>query len=339
MARSKQTARRTLGGKPPRRIVPQFFRFDDHTGRPYTTVTNNSLPNKAICKLSLHLYCLQDLDCSPDAMGKCFLSSRDICNAGNMRNYWPRVDVYSPLSSIEECMQHHLREKAFRRKAVEDLHKSAASTAAAEAAAAGGDEVDVAEAAEEAVLKLRGKEPLPHIVPAWCCSPAFWKSTWYSSANEMRYRSFILVVPEGCKSWDDVVQQGLYFVYFDQQVTPEMETDMWDEPEDEGDSMLGEDRQDYDPVNSKNNNFDGTLQNMWYELFRSLNDCTYRRPCCDGCDNDEEVHECELELNEHYFDEDGQCIACRRFLEHRRRSKRLSKKRRAEESEDLTRRN
>lgn len=29
----------------------------------------------------------------------------------------------------------------------------------------------------------------------------------------------------------------------------------------------------------------------------------------------------------HYFNQDGQCIACERFLEYRRRSKRIAKKR------------
>jgi hypothetical protein len=242
-----------------------------------------------------------------------------------MRNYWPRVDVYAPLGSIDECIQHHQREKIYRRQAVEDLHRSVASAAAAAATAAGGDEYDVAEAAQEAVLNLRGKEPLPHIVPTWCCSSAFW--TEYRSIYDRRYRSFILVVPEGCRSWDDILQNGLFAVRFDQDVTPAMETDMYDDTDDEtlledGGEWVWIDKIDYGPSvrvkrvsvekddnanfmgldntqeneSSQNQRFQGKLFNEWWGLLTVLYDCTYRRPVCDGCWEDEPHENCEMEM-------------------------------------------
>ncbi|KAJ9365856.1 hypothetical protein C8Q69DRAFT_54671 [Paecilomyces variotii] len=360
MARTKQTARKSTGGRGPRKVEVEAHQFNDHAGRPYTVVGGTRPPSSAICKLSIHLYCFNDLVPSPCEVGKNLLQSEAICEAGNMRNYWPRIDVYAPLDSIDECIQHHRREKIYRRQAVHDLHREVASAAEATARAAGMDEEDVAEAAQEAVLNLRGKEPLPHIVPSWCCAPQFWRENLHP--YDRRYRSFIIVVPKECRSWEDIQQNGLFFVRFDQDVTPAMETCLYEDLDEEdmledGVEWVWVDKVDYGPPvsikrvsvdkdtdaeftpvgrnlehgSSQGPKFQGTLFDNWYNLHTSaLNDCTYRISSCDGCWDNVPHENCEIELDEHYFDDDGQCIACRRFGEHRRRSKRIAKKRKAD---------
>ncbi|PKX90453.1 uncharacterized protein P174DRAFT_497395, partial [Aspergillus novofumigatus IBT 16806] len=59
----------------------------------------------------IQLYTLSELKQTPEELGSKLLSSHGITNCGNLHNYWPRVDVYSPLGSIEECMEHHRAEK------------------------------------------------------------------------------------------------------------------------------------------------------------------------------------------------------------------------------------
>ncbi|KAL1871482.1 hypothetical protein Plec18167_007042 [Paecilomyces lecythidis] len=329
MARTKQTAHKITGDNGPWKREVTAHQFNDHAGRPYTVVGGTRPPSSAICKLSIHLYCLNDLIPSPYDVAKNLLQSTDITDAGNMRNWWPRIDVYAPLGSIDECIRHHQREKIYRRQAVEDLHRGVASAAEVAARAAGMDEEDVAEAAQEAVRSLRGKEPLPHIVPTWCCASQFWRE--YNYPYDMRYRSFILVVPEECRSWEDILQNGLFFVRFDQDVTLAVETDVYEEPDDEG--VLGDgvnwmwvDKIEYGPPvsinrvsvdkdrvshftalegrledesarNRKFQKFHGTLLDSWYHLHAyALNDCTYRSPFCDSCWEGVSHENCEIEM-------------------------------------------
>lgn len=73
-------------------------------------------PKNHVHKLSLHLYTLSTLKEPAPELCELFLQLSAITQWGNARNYWPRVDVYSmPLSSLEECMQHHRLEKEFRK--------------------------------------------------------------------------------------------------------------------------------------------------------------------------------------------------------------------------------
>ncbi|RHZ67335.1 uncharacterized protein CDV56_108085 [Aspergillus thermomutatus] len=308
--------------------------FLDHCGNSYTVVgaTPDSCSNPStIIKLSIHLYTLSALTEPPEEIGSKLLSSHGITGSGNLHDYWPRVDVYSPLGSIEECMEHHRAEKIYRNKAVEEMHREARASA------------DNEEGAEEAVRSLRGKQPLPHIVPSWACTERFWNQ--YSYGHGWRYRSFILVVPEDCRCWDDVEEKGLWIVCFDQDVTPAMETHMWDCQRDEdleidnGEGWVEVERieygppvlikrvslcrEDQQPGGRGNSTITSTLYDMWNQITRVLNDCTYRHPLCYGCAEDA-PHECELEMDDHYFDEDAQCVACRQASEYRRRSKRLN---------------
>lgn len=132
MARTKQTIRRGRVLKPP--AGKAFFAdtFQDHAQRPYTVVGGPSHSGNPNCirKLSIHLYFLSDVDAEQRAeMGYSLLRSKGITSWGKASNYWPRVDVYAPLDNIEECMEHHRREKMYRQQAVEELHATVAADA------------------------------------------------------------------------------------------------------------------------------------------------------------------------------------------------------------------
>ncbi|PYI02581.1 hypothetical protein BO78DRAFT_410488 [Aspergillus sclerotiicarbonarius CBS 121057] len=354
MARTKQTARKSTKGRAPRRQLASTHQYPDHTGKLYTVVdgpnTGCTSTTPAIRKLSIHLYSLAPLSPSPEAVGRQILSSDGISGWGNARNYWPRVDVYPPLGSIEACIEHHRREKVFRAEKKREMIRGVVDAAAAAFARDhGGDEIeDEEEVVQEAIAKLRGKEPLPHIVPTWCCAARFW--TPYDCKT--RYRSFILVVPEGCSTWEDIKERRLWVVKFDLDFSPAMETEMEDwEPEwDEGalivektgwvlvekvemDPLVSVERMsvgdgrraDWD-LDGERPDFKTSLYHEWSGLTSSLWDCTYRIPICDRCDDEVPHEDCEVEMDEHYFDDDGQCVACRRATEYRRRSKRIAKR-------------
>ncbi|GFF30865.1 hypothetical protein IFM61606_10604 [Aspergillus udagawae] len=273
MARTKQVAfRRQYNHK------PQVFR--DHRGISYTVVrgTPSSCSNPStIIKLSIQLYTLSKLNKTPEEIGSKLLSSHSIANSGNLHNYWPRVDVYLPLRSIEECMEHHQAEKIYRKEAVEEMHSNTRASA---------DNKD--------------------------------------NTKEAQYRSFVLVVPEDCRCWDDVEEKGLWIICFDQDVTPAMETHMWDCVQEEDLEI---------------NNEEG-----WVEVERVKYGPPVLIKRVSICREDQEPserdnstitedapHECELDMDNHFFDKDAQCVACQRASEYRRRSKRLAHKRKVQE--------
>lgn len=194
--RTKQTGRKTASGRAPKRKSSTTVHFQDHSGRLYTVVDGHRGSSPGIFKLGIQLYCLGSPSPSPEALGDKFLSCPAIRNWGNARNWWPRVDVYTNFGSVEECVEHHHREKSFRKAAVEDMRRNAVAGLSEEVAY------------EKLISEVRGKEPLPHIVPSWCPSAKFWSgyNLW------SRYRSWVLVIPNGCISWDDVVERGLFQV-------------------------------------------------------------------------------------------------------------------------------
>lgn len=346
--RTKQTARKTNGGRAPKPKSSTAVHFQNHSGRLYTVVDGRRGSSSGIFKLGIQLYCLGSPSPSPEALGDKFLSCPAIRDWGNARNWWPRVDVYTNFGSIEECVEHHHREKAFRKAAVEDMRRNAVAGLSEEVAY------------EKLISEVRGKEPLPHIVPSWCPSAKFWSG--YNLCS--RYRSWVLVIPDGCISWDDVVERGLLQVSFDLDITPAMETQMYDLDMEEDTLLEGEkhgwvevektnleksepvhrrllcvrepppdvflrpeEMDDLERINEvmhgwKTPGHDTTLNQAWVDATRNLWDCTYRPVVCEGCIEGELHTSCEIELNEHYFDDDGQCIACRRRVEYRRRSKR-----------------
>lgn len=131
---------------------------------------------------------------------------------GNARNWWPRVDVHTGFESVEDCIEHHRLEKKFRETATEEMRRAAVQ--------------GLSESAAEEKLRTEicVQQPLPHIVPTWCRSSRNW--TWHDKGD--RYKSWILVMPPGCSSWQDVVDKGLIQVKFDLDVTPDMETVSFD---------------------------------------------------------------------------------------------------------------
>ncbi|KAH7151747.1 hypothetical protein B0J13DRAFT_522090 [Dactylonectria estremocensis] len=330
-ASTKRARRKSTGGKAPRKIGPgpHYHNFQDHAARTYAAVRDAPGPIEALAKLGIQLYCLGTPRPSPEALGNSFLHCDAMISAGNAGGRWPRVDVYSGLGSIEECIEHHGREKLFRKQAVQDMRQKAVAGLSKE------------DAYEKLINKVRGKEPLPHIVPTWCESEKFWAQHRYSD----RYRSWILVMLEGCLSWEDAIEKGIYRVSFDLDVTPAMETEMYDDEVDEDTLLQGEthgwvevektglEKSEpvrrrllcvRDPPRDTLLGVEGDLFNDWLRATEVFWDCTYRTPACDGCDEDEPHHACEVELNEHFFDEDGQCVACRRATEYRRRSNRIA---------------
>jgi hypothetical protein len=102
--------------------------------------------------------------------------------------------------------------------------------------------LDEEEAQEVLLTKVRGKEPLPHIIPTWFPSEKFLRD--YDTGG--RHRSWILVLPEECRTWEDVEEKGLLSVKFDLDVTPMMEiyaaSCYGDDLED---SLLDEEKQGY----------------------------------------------------------------------------------------------
>ncbi|KAF5966632.1 hypothetical protein FBULB1_11551 [Fusarium bulbicola] len=181
--------------------------FKDHAGRHYDVVASRAGPNAAIVKLSIQLYCLGKPKFNPHGMGSSLLHSDAVMGWGNARNHWPRIDVYTGFDTVDECIEHHRREKAFRKEAIKKMK----------------DEVVMglseAEAKEKLATEIQGKEPLPHIVPSWCESARFVENRWWDGD---RYRSWIFIIPTERSSWEDVIDHGLLQVKFDLDVSPAM---------------------------------------------------------------------------------------------------------------------
>lgn len=326
--------RRSTGGKRPRRVYPGHRQFNDYTGRSYDVITAWEYgPNTKIPKLSIQLYRLGQPKSTPFEMGLALLQSDAITGWGNARNWWPRCDVYTGFKNVEECVEHHRQEKSYRRKAVEEMRQKAVVGLSEE------------DAHEKLVTEIQGYEPLPHIVPSWCESAKF-----VNSWDTDRYKSWIFVIPEDRHSWEDVIEKGLLQVKFDLDVSPEMFTDSSDDFEE---STLGKDGwvdvsksgiekckpveilhlcasnerkkgDSEEPDPEKTPGSDKRLFDAWFDATMHLRDCTYRAQECEECEENEPHEWCEKERDEHYFDEDGQCIACRRESEYRRRSKRVA---------------
>ena len=119
MARTTQTACKSPGGQAPLGTPEsRFHQFKDHAGNSVTTIHSSRRTGKQhIPRLSLHLYTLSTVKESAQELCELFLRLDGIIGWLNARNWWPRVDIYNtPLSSIEECMQHHHCEKVFQKR-------------------------------------------------------------------------------------------------------------------------------------------------------------------------------------------------------------------------------
>ncbi|KAF5567377.1 hypothetical protein FPHYL_3280 [Fusarium phyllophilum] len=311
--------RLSTGGAAPYKVFigkSSHGEFKDHTGRHYDVVTSRAGPNAAIVKLSIQLYCLGKPEFDPHDMGSSLLYSDAVEGWGNARNHWPRVDVYTGYDTVEECIEHHRREKAFRKKAIRKM-KDDAVTGLSEA-----------KARAKLATEIQGKEPLPHIVPSWCESAKFVENRW--SIGD-RYKSWIFVIPTGRSSWEDVIDHGLLQVKFDLDVSPAMfysEAPMFGLTPGGGEEWILVEKtgiERLEPVkilhlcareesgaSGSTPESDTTLFSAWYDDTMQLRDCTYKPTGCKGCRTDEPHDFCEQEMDEHFNDEDGQCVACRR---------------------------
>ncbi|VUC20090.1 unnamed protein product [Clonostachys rosea] len=336
MPRAKQGPGKSLGGGTTVRQAPvhETLNFQDHAGKNYLVRPTFPRATKAVPKLGIQLYLLGICDESAvQDFAKRFLGCEAIHGWRGM--HWPRVDTYSGFDTVESCIEHHRREKTFRKNAIEEMKRGEV---------AGLSEED---AAEKMRTKIRGREPLPHIVPTWCVSEAFFKETEFKH----RYRSWIIVIPEDRRSWEDVIEKGLLSVRFDLDVTPAMHTFCWDEQYNEPSELPGDNivwvlvektglysckpvdckllcakdqpkhrfvDPDMDPEEQARIAYGwhtpgtaGRLFDEWSDATEWFRDCAYNSNC-EAC-NDGEPHDiCDDEWDEHYFDEDGQCIACRR---------------------------
>ncbi|SCV49489.1 uncharacterized protein FFB14_10923 [Fusarium fujikuroi] len=311
--------RPSTGGAAPYKVFigkSSHGEFKDHAGRHYDVVTDRAGPNAAIVKLSIQLYCLGKPEFDPHAMGSSLLNSRAVVSWGNARNHWPRVDVYTGFDTVEECMEHHRREKAFRKDAAKKMKDDAVTG------------LSKAEAEKLLATKIQGKEPLPHIVPSWCEWPRF-----VGDGRNVgdRYKSWIFLIPAGRSSWEDVIHHGLLQVKFDPDVSPAMsvsESPMFGRTS-EGEQGWGfiqkTDIENLEPVKTLHicareeqgssdptPESDTTLFSAWYEATMQLQGCTYKPKGCEGCQTNEPHDLCEEEMDEHFNDEDGHCVACRR---------------------------
>lgn len=314
-------------------------RYKDHRGREYTVVGDGF--RGPIVKLGFQVYCLGTPSPSPEVLGTDILYSRAMGSYKTADGRHPRIDVFSGFDSVEECMEHHRREKEFRREATKEMRRQAI----------------VGLSDEEAYQKLtevvRGREPLPHLVPSWFSSKETMFHDRYDVMDYDLYRSWILVMPEACFSWEDILERGMLLISFDYDAPPylevctedlrpeqdtllEGETDGWVEVEkthfEPGEPVrrrllcARDPRTVREGKEEKTPGCEGHLDDGLCDATRFLCDDVYRLPSCDGCAaNGYQMHEdCELELTEAVFDEDGRCIPCRGPLFIRRRSSRIA---------------
>ncbi|KAL5590649.1 hypothetical protein FOBRF1_014206 [Fusarium oxysporum] len=191
-----------------------------------------------------------------------------------------------------------------------------------------------AEAKEKLATEIQGMEPLPHIVPSWCESTKFVENRW--SVGD-RYKSWIFVVPAQRSSWEDVIENGLLKVKFDLDVSAAM---FYSESPTFGLTPGGEGWVLVEKTGVENMKpveilhicareergtseitpgSDATLFGAWCDATMQLRDCTYKPKGCKGCRSNEPHGFCEQEMDEHFNDEDGQCVACRREEEEEKR--------------------
>jgi hypothetical protein len=278
MARTTHTARKSTGGRAPQKFLgtpeSRFHVFKDHAGNSVTTIHSSWPTGKQhIPRLSLHLYTLSTVKESAQELCELFLQLDGIIEWGNVRNWWPRVDMYNtPLSWIEECMQHHRREKVFR--------------------------------------KSNGG---PHIVPTWSKRCSYgdrsyrnvifvidkdcgdWQaamnkgllSAQYDLDTRLEDQFEILEAEE----LDDPRDEGLVELNAAQDdplikrviIDREKENEM--RREQQGDWANGHYLKRYPP----------TLRMVWSDMTMALWDCTYRMTSCDGCEEGFEHTDCAVE--------------------------------------------
>ncbi len=233
-------------------------------------------------RLSIQLYTISPLTVSLAELGTKLLHSKPVIGWGNARNWWPRVDVYGPLESMRACMQHHRLEKSFRQDTETSAH------------------------------------PL-HIVPNWS----------HRQFQPYKNAIFIIDTPE----WSTCLEKGILIVQFDAVIRDadrifdeDMDEDdvvsieTYDYPEDPRIDRCVFDNKEWfreQQARMERGEFGDDhrrdLTNVWADLTLALWDCTYRLQICDDCDAGMEHSPCPVVEDMHYFNVEGQCIACSNF--------------------------
>lgn len=172
-----------------------------------------------------------------------------------------------------------------------------------------------------------------HIVPNW--------SRRGSYGPHNAYRNVIFVIDVECPDWQTVLKKGLLGIQFDLDIRPGEEFEIYEaedlnEPLDEGliervplgddpriDQLVLTEEEEHKLYLETQARYEGgdfrtdphknSLYDVWCDMTKALNDCSYRRVCCDGCDEGVEHTDCEIAKDRHFFNDNGECIACSEF--------------------------
>jgi hypothetical protein len=123
MARTKQTARKSTGGKPPRAYftghTPQSLSTTDHTG--HIVVFSGSYSRCGLGFFPFQVYILGSAKILvshndfPDKLRR-YIASNQACIRFNENCRW-RLEVFTAVqSSVLDCIRHHEKEKVFRKE-------------------------------------------------------------------------------------------------------------------------------------------------------------------------------------------------------------------------------
>jgi hypothetical protein len=286
MSKTTQAARKSTGGRAPRKSFPSskpdFHAFKDHAGNPVTTVCSYG-PKNHVSRLSLHLYTLTTLKETAQELCERFLQLNGITQCGNAHNYWPRVDVYStPISSLEECMQHHRLEKDFR-KSNGGLHI-------------------VPTWSRRASYSARNYCNVIFVIDKGCGD---WPTVLQKGLLSVQYD--LDTRPEDqfeileAEDLDDPRDEGLV------ELNPVLDDPMVERV------IIGREKEEEMRREQRGNWANGnyrakyplTLYEVWSDMTMALYDCTYRIPRCDGCEEGFEHTDCAIEqcAPHDYFDE------------------------------------
>jgi hypothetical protein len=263
MARTAQTARKSTRGQDPR-----YHLFKDHAGNSVTTTTTHA-SLQHIPRLSLHLYTLSTVKESAQELCELFLQLGGIIGG----NWWPRVDIYNtPLSSIEECMQHHRHEKVFRKRN-------------------GGPHI-VPTWSRRCGYRYRSYRNVIFVIDKDCGD---WQAVMNRGLLSVQYD--LDTKPEDqfevleAEDLDDPRDEGLVELNTARD-DPLIERVIIDrEKENE---MRREQQADWANGNYLEKH-PPTLRMVWSDMTMGLLDCTYRMASCDGCDEGFEHTDCAVE--------------------------------------------
>lgn len=208
----KPTPTKSAGGRAPRLVAhrqkDQIRTFPDHASNPVLTyVSSRSGPE---CHpVSLQVYTLAPLaEGVPLAIARGLLSYE--VARGFHDDFSPRVDFYSPMGSLEECMAHQRAEKVFRRQRRESGSGSGSGM----------------EAGMEGRQSGSGGGSDLYMIPTWQRGHAD-----FVASSRISHRNLIFVLDPSCTDFDSVLADGLNIVLFDWVDNPEVDIEIYSDDE------------------------------------------------------------------------------------------------------------